>query len=633
MGRPLAGDSGQRSIKSHDDLIAFATEALHDGRKRECAEVVARFSGNPVKAALTPSQIEQLNFSLLQWTLDNDRYFDAAALLWPVALFTPKPESTRQVWKLWEESSQFLLQGAASMSKSFSIGVRLLLEWVRDPAHTTVKVLGPSEDHLQNNLFSHIVELHQGSAIKLPGVIQSLYIGLEPRSRRGSLAGVVVPLGKKSAAKLQGTKRFPRPKKHPKFGSLSRLFIFMDEVNKIPPGIWSDVDNVLSAARADDIGGFKVGGAFNPQEEGDAVGIRAEPEWGWAQFDGDQHFRWKSKRGWDVLRLDARKSENVLEGKEIFPGLQTKEGMEAIIRNSGGYNTPGYYSMVCAMFPPAAKSFAIIAQGLIHTVKGEVLWASAPVPCGGLDVALEGGDKAVFAHGEWGLARGIKFPPTFENPKGKELLFQRGNAPALKKMLSLQQLYAIPSSATVDLAILVKDLCVKLGVRPEWLCVDRTGNGAGVHDHLKKYWSERTKGVNFYESASSRKIFEEDEKTAVELYMRAVSEMWFAMSKWIEFEYFKVDPRVDTEKLNPQLTGRLFVPGEKTKVESKKEYESRGNTSPDEADAVALLIHAVRMEDLAVLTMNPTPGEVGTTEDDDGPFFWIDSTNLYDHTL
>jgi hypothetical protein len=562
-------------------------------------------------------------------------------MLWPRSLFNPEPKSTRQVWALWEESSQFMLQGAASMSKSFSIGVRLLLEWVRDPVYTTVKVLGPSEDHLQNNLFSHLVELHQGAAIKLPGFVQDLFIAINARSRRGSISGVVVPLGKKSAAKLQGSKMFPRRKPHPKFGARSRLFIFMDEVNKIPPGIWTDVDNVLANSEAVGgwIDGFKIGGAFNPQDEADAVGIRVEPEWGWAQFDMDQHFRWKSKRGWDVLRLDALQCENIVEKRVVYPGLQTVTGMEKIIKNAGGYDTPGHLSMVRAAYPSRTKKFTVIAQGHLHTVKAEILWASAARPCGGADVALEGSDNAVFAAGEWGLARGFRFPASLEHPTGHEVLFLRGGVAAFKHVLSLKQLYVIPKSVnkeqgndTVELANKVKDLARKLGIRPEWLCVDRTGNGAGVHDHLKTFWSPQVRGVNFYESATEKKIFVEDDKTPKEEYLRMVSELWFALAKFIEFNYIKFLPGLDTTKLLPQLSSRLFAPGEKSKVESKKEYVARENESPNEADAVCLMAHAVRMESTVGLSMNAEAGEVGD-EEDEGDFFFVDASNMYDNSL
>lgn len=627
------GKGTRAAIKDHAELIAFCVERLHTDRKEESARAIAEFSGQAPRA-LNQSQVEQLNFSLLQWCLDNDKYHEAASLCWPKTIFNSEPQSTQDIWKLYEESNQFMLMGAASMGKSYSIGARLILEWVRDPVYTTIKVLGPSESHLQDNLFSHLVDMHQNSAIKLPGTVGRFFIGMDQRSRRGAIIGVVVSLGKKAAAKIQGTKRFPRVRPHPQFGALSRFIVFMDEMNQIPPGIWKDVDNVLAASTKD--GGFKIGGAFNPHDESDNVGVRCEPEWGWSAFNMDQHFRWKSKRGWDVLRLDAMRCENIIQKKEVFPGLQTVEGMETAILNAGGTSSPGYYSMVRAAFPPKGADFSIIAQGLLHKIKADVLWVSPPKPVAGVDLALEGGDVAVFARGDWGVARGFKFLPSLEFPNGEEFLFKLDDKPAFRQVVQLTQLYELPKGNTIAQSNLIKDLIQKLGVRPEHLCVDRTGNGAGVHDTLKD-WKDMVKGVNYYESPSDKKILLEDKETPKESMERIVSELWFALARWIEFHYFCIAPSVNTEKLSPQLSGRLFRPGAKSKVESKKDYVSRGNKSPNEADAVCLMLHAVRMESDSP-SMNIQKGDLSVSTsvgsaNNDAPYYFISVTDTYDNDV
>ena len=67
--------------------------------------------------------------------------------------------------------------GAASMSKSYAGGAWHLLDWVRDPEYTTVQVVGPSENHLEANLFSHLIRMHRESKIPLPGQIGELLSG------------------------------------------------------------------------------------------------------------------------------------------------------------------------------------------------------------------------------------------------------------------------------------------------------------------------------------------------------------------------------------------------------------------------------------------------------------------------
>ena len=61
--------------------------------------------------------------------------------------------------------------------------------------------------------------------------------------------------------------------------------------------------------------------------------------------------------------------------------------------------------------------------------------------------------------------------------------------------------------------------------------------------------------------------------------------------------YFKISPeKVPNDPLIQELTGRRFLlTAKKTKVESKADYKSRGNRSPDKADACTFLVHVVRM--------------------------------------
>lgn len=612
---------------TRQDLVDQIADLLHvQDDPIAAAKLLVQTLSLEVKGEITFSAAQNLLLQFLEQTLELEDYYNAAKLCWTHDQFSPEPQSTRDIWRTYESSDLFLLMGAASMSKSFSIAVRLLLEWVRDPKYTSVNVLGPSEEHLESNFFSHLVELHRGSRIRLPGEIGQRYIGLDKRARRGAIRGIVVPIGKAASGRLQGQKRFPRLKRHPKFGKLSRLIIFMDEVNKIPVGIWKDVDNIVVNIQGD--GGFKLGGAFNPQDISDEVAQRTEPDFGWKDLDPDLHFSWKSKRGWQVLRLDAYKCENVIEKKNIFPGLQTWEGMQAIIKNAGGYNTPGYYSMVRAMYPPTGTNFTIIAPGLLHESRGVPLWASSVVTALGVDLALEGSDRAVVARGEWGAARGIKRPPSVEHPNGHEEIFRKGDKPITRNVLHLTGLITMPRNATIDMGVEIRKLAQKLAAKPAWVAIDRTGNGQGVFDWLKVHWSPQVRGVNFYESASSIKIMDEDEKTPKEEYDRVLTELWFALQKFLEFGYLIIDPSVDSSALFPQLTGRRFLPGAKTKVEAKKEYMSRGNTSPNEADAVSLLVHAVRMESLVGLGME---ADMGVGESNAEPWSYYDITNGHDY--
>lgn len=582
---------------AREQLVDEVAKHLHAGDRFAAARLIASFTGqDPKKVVTTEDKSLEFCFSLLQWCLDNDHYDWAARMLWGEHLFTYKPRCTQMVWRALQTKQAILLQGSASMSKSYGGGVWHLLDWVRDPVYTNILLVGPSEDHLKGNLFSHLVTLHQSSTLPLPGIIGDLFIGLDPRARRSAIRGVVIPLGKRPAGRLQGTKRYPRKTAHPIFGRMSRVRIFMDEFEKIPVGVHKDIDNVFSNLDGD-VEGFKITGAYNPEDISGQVAQRAEPPGGWGEdsFKPDRDEEWVSKRGWFVVRLDAAKSENVVQKKKVFEGLQTVEGFNKIIQNAGGLDTPGYWTMCRGCFPRSGAIYTIMSALSVSQMKGEFIFVEAATDCGGVDLALEGGDAAEFCHGKYGRASGYKSPPSLDNPQGKTVMFEdKHGQRCFRFAVQLIEIFPLANGDTVKMAEQVRTHAVRLHVAPKDLMLDRTGNGAGVHDLLKALWSQEIRGVNYSESASETKILEEDTKTAKEEYERAVGELWFAFKKFCNFGFLRAKAEALTESLVLQLTGRRYAPGKQTKVEEKPEYKARGNSSPNEADSATLMVMAAR---------------------------------------
>lgn len=544
-------------------------------------------------------------------------------MLWKPNLFTSEPQFTKDVWKLFDEASQGLLMGAASVTKSYSMGVRLYLEWVRDPEYTSINVVGPSEEHLEKNLFSHMVALHDKASLPQPGSVGELFIGKSRRDQLGSIKGVVIPVGKvKKAARLQGTKRKPRPEAHPVFGPLSRMFIFIDEIENVPAGIWQDIDNVLSQVDEEGaVQGFKIFGAYNPTNQQDEVGKRAEPECGWENFDVDSDYRWRSKRGWEVLRLDGEKSENVIAGKVIYPGIQTKAGLDVIARNAGGKQAAGYYTMGRGAYPPQGIELTVLTPGMLAKMRGSFIWYGDPEPCGAADLALEGGAATLVTLGLFGKATGMKLPPSIEFPKGRTVMFKGPNGQVTPRYgVQLDQQFAIEKGDSVSNESKLTALFKRAGVRPHLVALDRTGHGAGTADLMRHNWSPAIHDINYSESPSEGKVLAEDTKTCKELFDRVMSELWFGFRELAEFGYILINPAMDLTKLSQQLTQRKYrVIGGKSKVESKRDYISRGFLSPDEADSATLLVLGVRRGGGVVFSMKG--GEPAAEEDGD---YWYE---------
>ena len=537
--------------------------------------------------------------ALLQGLLDRELYAEAAKLLWKKSQFSAEPESVQRIFDALFAESQILVQGAASMGKSFSIGVWMYLDWRRDPENTNVLVVGPSENHLQQNLFSHLVSLHNNSAIPGPGSPTNLCIALNPHDQYAGIKGVVIPLGKKSAGRLQGVKVKPRKVPHPTLGRMTRLRVILEEAENIHVGVWEDLINL--SANAANATQFKVVAAYNPKDRTSPVGVRAEPEGGWGSVDIEHSFEWRTKRGWKLVRLDGYRSENVVLQQELFPGMQTQRGLEAVTLQAGGARTAGWYTMARGWYPEDALDTVVIPPGLLKDeyVKAEYIWAEEPDPCGFLDVALEGGDNAILAHGRYGKAYGLRKHPDLQHPDGETVFFKTPDGKRLyRNCLQVDQLVKFPKGRTEELVENVKRACDTLGIKADKLGVDRTGNGAGVHDLLRSKMGNAVHGINGSESSTELRILAEDTKLPCDEYNLLATELWFAAQKWLDVGVVKFGPNLPSSPLVDELGSRRFVQphgNPRKKVESKREYKSRGNKSPDHADAVTGLIHTIRM--------------------------------------
>lgn len=617
------------SASPQKKLADEVARLVHKDQKRAAAEVLVDFMRLPYKFdGDSPAKINPVLSHWLHWLLDNNAPAEAAQLLWTPNLFTPEPQYTKDVWTLFEEAKLGLIMGGASCSKSYGVGVRIFLEWIRDPQFTAVKVIGPSQDHLEANLFSHLVRLHANASLPMPGEVGELFIGLSRRDQSSAIKGVIIPLGQtKKAGRIQGTKRLPRVAPHPIFGPLTRLLIFIDEIENVPMSVWSDIDNVISQASDNAPLGFRLFGAYNPGNMSDEVGKRAEPPFGWGDFDVDKHFKWKSARGWDVLRLDPERCENVVQDRVVFEGLQTRLGLEAIAKNAGGRQSPGYFKMGRGAYPPMGVAMTIIPPGLLHKCRGQFIWHNEPIRVGSNDFALEGGAACCYTLGKWGLSDGIKYPASVEHPNGRIVPFRSRSGQAIQRYgLQVEKQFILPRGDTVA----VKNETLKTnrnaGVRPEYFACDRTGNGAGVADLLRYEWGP-IQDVNYSQGPTENaKLFIEETQTCEETFDRIHSELWFALRGWMEFQYILFGPEVDMGPLTPQFTQRLFTePGKKKKIESKKDYKSRGFESPDEADSVTLLVHAARRGSGVTLSMLVDAQSEAGMSGDDG---WADEIEL-----
>lgn len=624
------------NVSGHVDAVA---EKLHARERVQAANIFLAATGQ--REVQTERDALYVLNTMLRWCLDKNRKDLAAKLLWTPAQFTPEPRSVKMIWEEVEDNAFVLLQGASSMGKTYTAGVNFFLEWLRDPQYTLVRCVGPSEDHLQANLFTHLVMLHSSASIPLPGKVQDLFIGLDPKNKKGGILGTVIPQGRKAAGRVQGSKRAPRPRPHKIFGDMSRLFILVDELEKVPAGLYQDLENVVSNLISEDDRGFKIVGCYNPQDTTLKPYQLAEPKQGWASFDPDEDEVWDSKAGYRVVRLDAEKSENVLQRRVVYPGLQTSAGLDKLAQVSGGKDSPGYQTFGRGCYPKQGNSYTLIVETGLNERVATPIWLDSPTITSGIDLALEGGDHIRHAWGKFGNATGVRFPD------GKMMSFVDTNGnKRIRPVMSLVGINPLAKGDTIQSAAAIKEALLAVRADPAWTLLDRTGVGAGIHDVLRTLWSPSIAGLNYSESATETKILIEDTILCRERFGtgRVVSELWFAAQTLLDHGYIWIEPEftgVTKLALWKQLCGRRYAPGKNNRVESKKEYKERGNPSPDEADSFTLWVHQIRKMAGAVFSITRSGEASKAAGDAPAPSLgysdignvlaFVDPTNRIDH--
>lgn len=562
-------------------MTAFAFRCLIDEKGKLAA---AQEIDSTVKNL---KQAELLIFKYIARLLSANEYSAAALVLFGDRLFNPRPNAVRKIWGAIEGHAKCLIQGCGSVGKSYTAVAWILLDWWRDPEYTNVKILSATKGHARSNTFSTLVKLHKMAIVKMPGIITGDYIGLDAKERKSGIAVIAIPVGDDGKGRLQGFHPDPRPKPHPILGLSSRVRAFMDECEEIPLGVWEGVDNLLVAMDGADT--IKVIGAYNPKDQTSRTATNAEPVDGWESFDIETGVEgrneWMSKNGWFVLRIDGKQTENVRQRKMVYPGFMSYSGFRELEVKDGG-NSVNYFTFGRGAYPPEGAIGVLISSKLLQDSRGEYVFLGHPSKCAGVDTAVDGRDNCVLTVGRVGMAT------TFIPKNGKPIKFKEP-----RMVLQADQQYILKKGSTKIVGDEIHKTCIELGVSPEYCCIDATGNGSAVYSYLKAVWSDDVQGVDFSKSATDIKILEQDQFTPEELYEGIVSEVWFALARWMEFGFFAIAPGVRKEPLEAELTSRRYVlgAGKKQRVEKKDDFKKRmGSKSPDFADSMTLFLCAAR---------------------------------------
>ncbi len=588
---------------------------------------------------------------LFQTLLDRELYLEAATLQWGPSIFSVEPESTRRVFNDLKEGSLILLMGASSMSKTYAAGAFFLLDYLRDPWFTTVKLAAINEDHLKKNLFAHVAFLFRNCAIPPADNIEvmdsALWMGIKSAGYEFGISGLAFKQSQETSGQFKGYKAKPVNRTYnPKLGKLSRLRVLGDEGQNWPGGPFQDFNSLKASISGADL--IKIAVAFNPENVAQHVVQMAEPEDGWHLDQLDTLYNYTSRAGWKVCRLDAALSENVRQKKMIYPGLQTYDGFMSFLKSGGDASSS--YMTFARGFPPLKNSSRnIIPVTWPQEARGEAVFIETPIVVCSVDLAYTGADTAQMAVGRWGLSSGYRPQTPITGPGGNPLNFvefrDRTNIKTARPRHVLQIDQLIPLEKhddTIKMAQEILARCRQLGISPIHCIVDRTGIGQGTYDHLKTVWGDVV-AINWAEKSTDMKILAEDVDSASKQCDGVMSEMWWTFRRWIDptVKAILINPIIPPQPIQTQMTSRQFDTGKNgIKVESKEKFKARNQRSPDESDAIIQLTLLVRMitdtlpgmverpkasgfnkESIGVVIQSPSkpePEEVEDTMTDDG---------------
>jgi hypothetical protein len=365
---------------------------------------------------------------------------------------------------------------------------------------------------------------------------------------------------------------------------MTRIIAFLDEAEEVPDGVWDGIGNMLGSQHG--IHTIKVIAATNPRDSASSLALRAEPEGGWEGVDVDSDFEWLSKERWNVLRIDPAMSENVKTGKLMFPGMMTREGYEDYLYANGG-NSPQYFSFGRGIYPPQGANDIIISSELVTKCRGEFIFTEAPRFASGTDIAVDGRDDCCDSILRFGYA------DAFRKLSGEIIRFPR------RFVVQLDHIQEIPKGETKIVGDNIRSFNTALHIEPRWWGVDRTGNGASVHDYLRAIVDDEIYGVDFRLPASEKKILTEDKELPCDEYEGVVTEVWFALQRYMQAGCFGIGPGVVMDKLRRELTTRKYVAGtgRRIKVQDKDDWKKKnGGKSPDRADSLTISLHTIRMQ-------------------------------------
>lgn len=478
------------------------------------------------------------------------------------------------------------LPGCAGSAKTFNIANFAAVWWLCDPQESSVILVSTTRESLRKRAWAEISRCFIDAPVEIRGKFtdSTMVWNCDYGDTRHAIFGKAVEEGSviKVADNIKGI-------------HTRRQMVVIDEATSVPEAIFDACSNLFSYPEE-----FLMVVIGNPRNRLDQFSKFIEPAEGWGSVTVEDE-EWEGKPQHEyggaiplVLRFDAEKSPNIVEGRIVSRHLPLPHTVEARKKAAGG-QTPLWWSNFRGFPPPEGICKTVFSESAIAAQNGFGSFefsGEAFEIIGGFDHARNGGDRPALRFAKLGVLASGKM--------GIEWM-----APIV---LSLNANSTVPID--FQLAEQVRLHCEHFVYKDidyhcpfQNLAVDATGEGAGFADILQRTVSAKIARVMFSAAASDDAASLEDIRPACEVFENKRVEMFFRSRDLLNHGQLR---GVDRETAVELCTLEFDDSSRRIKLQSKKDYRKKFRRSPDYADCAVLCCEMARIKGLRLVPQGET---------------------------
>lgn len=492
-------------------------------------------------------------------------------------------------------SKRLLMMGCGSSSKTFTAACYTYTLWKSQNQCTSIYLSTTSQEAGESRTWGAIKDLHKADKWKMGKRIESLHVitldeelrgedGEKERDYRNAIRCVNIKTGqegKNAVSAIVGRKN-------------TNVVWVADEMPFMDVGVLNARVN-LNTNRF-----HQFIGLGNAPEEGDPFYIDATPFGekfpdGWRSVDKDVDQSWPTETGLCLYFNGTRSPNYKVPGKIPFPWLMNENMRKEILQDARGEDTPIYWKQFYG-FPPGVdisdKMLTVKLMANNFAFSG-VRWKdNAHEWLAGLDLGFRAdGDPCVVHFGKVGVGNAEEME---DGEMRKVLCVEADGIPLVPRQGG--------DAFEVQIAKQVVDKCAER--RCAKLALDVTGDGGILLQHIDREARERSYKleilpVSFSGLAEERIVIPGERRTAREMFANMVCQLWAQVRLGILNRVIHGLSR--DAYATRQLCARKMGTDEKKRmtIEPKKEMKKRIRRSPDQGDALAVLVHLALRNGLA----------------------------------